>query len=105
MLPVVVVLIMLVVQAGLLMRDRVLVVHAARAAARAVAVRPDIDSARSAVTGVDPDRVAVTLGGDMSPGGLAEVTVQMRPAQLPIVGVVVSGITLRERLTVRVEGG
>lgn len=103
-LPVIVVLILVVVQAGLLMRDRVLVVHATRAAARSVAVAPDAASARRAVSGLEPDRFTLTLGGDLTPGGLASVIIRARPTRVPLVGAAVSGITLQERLTVRVEG-
>ncbi len=103
-LPVIVVLVLVVVQAGLVMRDRVLVVHAARAAARAVAVHPDAATARAALADVDEARCSVSVGGDLAPGGLASVTVRCRPTSVPLVGRVVSGIRLEERLVARVEG-
>ena len=102
-LPAVVTVLLLVVQVGLLVRDRVLTVHAARSAARAVAVDPSASAARRAVAGSGVD-VRVALGGELRPGGLATVTVTGRPTSLPIVGVVLAGVELRERLVVRVEG-
>ena len=105
-LPIVALVLVVIVQAGLVMRDRVVVVHAARAAARAVAVDPTPRAAQRALAdqgdvGVDP---TITLGGDLSPGGLASVTVEARPTALPLVGRAVSGIVLRQRFAVRVEG-
>ncbi len=102
-LPAVVTVLLLVVQVGLLVRDRVLTVHAARSAARAVAVEPSASAARRAVAGSGVD-VRIALGGELRPGGLATVTVTGRPTSLPIVGVVLAGVELRERLVVRVEG-
>jgi Flp pilus assembly protein TadG len=103
-LPVVVVLLLLVAQVGLLVRDRVLVVHAARAAARAVAVEPMPSAATAAARPVLGGRAAVHLGGDTGPGGLATVTVVAEPVRLPVVGVAMGGLRLRESLVVRVEG-
>jgi len=103
-LPVVVVLVLVVVQVGLVVRDSVLVIHAARSAARAVAVHPDLAAAQEALGDVDRDRFSVALGGDVAPGGLASVTVRARPARVPLVGAAVSGLRLEQRLVVRVEG-
>jgi Flp pilus assembly protein TadG len=102
-LPVVALLLLAMVQAGLLVRDRVLVVHAARSAARAVAVQPDLAAARDALGDVDRDRFSVSLGGDLGPGGLATVTVRARPTPVPLLGRLVSGVRLEQRLVVRVE--
>ena len=103
-LPVVVIMVLVVLQAGLVVRDRVLVVHAARAAARAVVVRPDAGAARAAVDRVEPGRFTVSVGGDLSAGGLASVTVRSRATRVPWVGAAVAGIRLEERMVVRVEG-
>ena len=102
-LPVVLALLLVVVQAGLLVRDRVLVVHGARVAARAVVVDPSAAAARAALADAGLDRFTVQVSGVGVPGGLATVTVQGRPSQVPLVGRAVAGILLRERLTVRVE--
>lgn len=105
MLPVVVVVMLLVVQVGLVVRERVLVVHAARAAARATAVDPTVAGARSAaVAATGSDRLDVRVSGDRHPGGLATVTVRSRPSMLPLLGRVLSGVEVQERFAVRVEG-
>lgn len=52
----------LLAQVGLLARDRVLVVHAAREAARAAAVEPTVEAARRAALrtrGLDPKKIGV----------------------------------------------
>lgn len=104
-LPVLVVVIAAVLQVGLLVRDRVVVVHATRAAARAVAVQPGTASARRAVEEAGlGDRADVAVGGSTTPGGLAQVTVRARPTLVPLVGRAVAGVRLEERLVVRVEG-
>jgi hypothetical protein len=63
-LPVLVGLVLLVVQVGLVARDQVLVVHAAREAARVAAIDGDrvgaVEAARSA-TGLDRGRLAVAV--------------------------------------------
>lgn len=107
LLPLVALLLAAVVQAGLLARDRVVVVHVARAAARAVAVRPDERSAVHAVAeAVGGDRrYSVGLAGRTGRGDTVVVTVTVRARRVPLVGLLVSGVVLRERLAVRVEGG
>ncbi|UDY34420.1 TadE/TadG family type IV pilus assembly protein [Dermatobacter hominis] len=104
LLPVVVTALLLVVQVGLVVRDRVLVVHAARTAARAVAVDPTPAAARAALDDAGAGDVRVAVRGDRRPGRLATVTVTASPTALPLVGRVLSGVELRERLSVRVEG-
>jgi hypothetical protein len=102
--PVVVVLVLTVLQAGLLVRDRLLVVHAARGAARAVAVHGSAGSATAGLADVDRSRFSVAVGGDLRPGGLASVTVRARPVRVPLVGLALGSVRLEERLVVRVEG-
>jgi Flp pilus assembly protein TadG len=106
LLPVVVLLALLVVQAAVVARDRVHLVHAVRVAARAVVVEPDEGAAHRALQrhGTPADRLSVELSGDRSPGGVVTVTVRMRPMAVPLVGRVVGGIVLSERLGVLVEG-
>ncbi len=103
-LPVVVVMALLVVQTGLLVRDQVLAVHAARAAARAVAVAPRTGVAESAVraTGLG-SRARVRLDGDLTPGGIASVTVVVDPVRVPVVGRALGGLRLSERMAALVE--
>jgi len=104
LLPVIVLALALVVQVGLIARDRVLVVHATRTAARVVVVSPDADAARRALSEtVSAARYVVHVGGDARPGGLAEVTVSARATMLPLIGRIVPSPVLSERLVVRVE--
>lgn len=104
LLPVLMLALLLVVQVGLNARDRVLVVHAARTAARAVVVQPDATAAEGALAAaVGSKRYRVRLGGDTRPGGLAEVTVSTSATMLPLIGRLVPAPVLRERMVVRVE--
>ncbi len=104
-LPVLVVLLLLAVQVGLAVRDRLVVLHAVRTAARAVVVDPTPAAARAALerTGVD-GRATVTVAGELGPGGFATVTVAMPPTRVPIIGRVLPAGSVTERLTVLVEG-
>jgi Flp pilus assembly protein TadG len=106
-LPLVVVVLLAVVQVGLLVRDQVLVVHAAREAARQTAVDPAADAARqAAVAGsrLEPDRMAVTVSDRGGPGSRVRVEVRYRvPARVPVVGQAVGDVTLQAAATMRVE--
>ena len=105
-LPVVLLALALVVQVALLARDRVAVVHATRAAARAAVVDPTVGAATRAArsAGGPVGAASVQLDGDTAPGGLLGVTVTARPTVVPLVGHVVARVQLRERLVVLVEG-
>jgi hypothetical protein len=105
-LPVVLLALALVLQVALLARDRVAVVHATRAAARAAVVDPTVVAATRAArsAGGSLTSASVRLDGDTAPGGLLGVTVTARPTAVPLVGHVVAGVQLRERLVVLVEG-
>ena len=105
-LPVVLLALALVVQVALLARDRVAVVHATRAAARAAVVDPTVGAATRAAraAGGPVGAASVRLDGDTAPGGLLGVTVTARPTLVPLVGHVVAGMRLHERLVVLVEG-
>ena len=106
-LPVLVLLCLLVVQLVVLGRDRVVLVHATRAAARAVVLDPTEAAARAALADQGPpaDRATVELRGDTGPGGVVTVTVRARPTAVPIVGRVLGGRVLTERLAAVVERG
>lgn len=103
-LPVVALAAVLVLQVGLVSRDRVVTVHAARAAARAVSVRPDVGAAQAELDAIDDGRFTASVGGDLRPGGLATVTVTTRLTTVPLLGRLLPGVELSERLVVRVEG-
>ncbi|MBS1836174.1 MAG: pilus assembly protein [Actinobacteria bacterium] len=106
LLPLVALLLATVVQVGLVARDRVVVVAAARAAARALAVEPDEAAAVRAVeSAVGADRrFGVAVHGRPTAGAVMTVTVTARPMAVPLVGRLVSNVELTERLAVRIEG-
>ena len=106
-LPLVAVVLLAVVQVGLLVRDQVLVVHAAREAAREAAVEPDPEAPRRAAlagSGLDPDRLAVTVSGRGGAGSRVRVEVRYHaPSRVPLVGAAVGDVTLEATATMRVE--
>lgn len=107
LLPFVVLLAMMVVQIGVVVRDQVLVVHAAREGARVAAVDPALAATVAAVQGaarLDPDRLTVAVSGRGGPGTLVTVRVTYRaPTEVPLIGRLVGDVTLVEEATMRVE--
>lgn len=106
-LPVVVLLALLVAQAAVLARDQLLVVHAAREAARAAAVDPDPSAAGAAAAEAGPlddRRLRTTLRGRHEAGSRVTATVSYRAATTtPLVGRLLGDITLTGSATMRVE--
>ena len=106
-LPFVAVLLLLLVQVGLLARDQVLVVHAAREGAREAAVDAAPNAARDAAIAsstLDPGRLQVTVTGRGAPGSRVKVTATYKSAtSVPIVGVLVRDLRLEASTTMRVE--
>ena len=106
-LPLLMAVVLVLVQVGLVVRDHILVVHAAREAARAAAVAPTDEAALAAAvaaTGLDPARLHVVTEGSRGPGSRLRVTVRYRPEPaVPIVGRLFPALSIEERLTVRVE--
>jgi Flp pilus assembly protein TadG len=106
-LPVVVMLLLALVQAGVLARDQILVTHAAREAARAAAVVDDrsaIERAAADAGPLDRHRLTVEVGPRGAPG--SRVTVDLAYAtstRVPLIGSLVPDITLRARASMRVE--
>lgn len=93
------------VEAGLLVRDQTLVSHGAREAARTLAVGGDgqaaVDAAR-ARTGLTAGLEVAVVGAP--PGGAATATVTLvERDRLPLLGSVVPGLTLRATVAMRVE--
>jgi hypothetical protein len=105
-LPVVVMLLLLTVQVGLVARDRVMVVNAARVAARTAAVDPTVAAVTGSLVRLGPpvDRAQVVLGADIAPGAMLPVTVRMRPTSMPLIGRLLGDRWISERLVVLVEG-
>lgn len=106
-LPLIMVVMLVLVQVGLLVRDHILVVHAAREAARAAAVDPTTEAATAAAVaaaGLDPEKLLVDTAGNRMTGGLLQVRVRYRPEPaVPFVGRLFPAMTIQETLTVRVE--
>jgi hypothetical protein len=108
-LPVLAVLLLAVVQVALVVRDQVLVVHAAREGARAAAVDPSPAAARRAAAGagpLEPARIDVRLGGGRREGEPVQVSVAYRsPTVVPLVGPLLPDVSLHGRASMRVESG
>lgn len=106
MLPLACGLLLVLIEAGLVARDQIMVVHAAREAARVAAVDPNpgaaIDAAQSS-GGLDG--LAVELRGRAGPGSRVTATVRYRePGRIPVFGLLTSHIELEASATMRVEG-
>jgi Flp pilus assembly protein TadG len=106
-LPLVVTVLLAVVQCGLLVRDQILVVHAAREAAREAAVDPDPAAPRRAATEgstLAADRMTVTVGLRGQAGSRVTVEVAYRaPTRVPIVGPLMADLELKATAVMRVE--
>ena len=102
-LPLVALLLLAVVQTALVVRDQVLVVHAAREAARAAAVDAEPAAARAAAlagSGLAPSRLSVQVRR----GTRADVVITYRsPTVLPLVGPLLPDLSLRAKAAMRVE--
>ena len=107
-LPFLVMMLLAVVQIGLVARDQVLVVHAAREAARSAAVEPGEAGPRTAAadaSALDPSRLQVDVGPRGEAGSRVAVTVRYRcPTLVPLVGPLIDDVRLRATATMRVEG-
>ncbi len=102
-LPVLVLGLLAVLQVGLLVRDHVAVVHAAREAARAASVDPDPGRAVRAAHETLPD-AQVHVGPRPAVGEPITVVVTYRShTNLPLVGPLFPDPTLESRVVMRVE--
>lgn len=106
-LPVVAVLALCLVQVGLLARDQVLVVHAARESARTAAVTDDAGQIRSAALRAGPldaGRLVVTVRARGAPGATVTVSVDYdAPVVVPLASALRSQVHLTAEATMRVE--
>ena len=104
-LPVLIAVLWLGVESVLLVRDQVLVTHAAREAARVAAVGgspADASSAAAQRSGLSDQAGLVVNIANM--GGLAEVTVTLDEApRLPIIGRLVPNLSVSSTVAMRVE--
>ena len=106
-LPLVAVLLLALVQLGFLVRDQVLVVHAAREGVRQAAVDPSTDAARQAAagsSGLAASRMQIAMTGRGVPGSHVRVTVTYRaPTDVPLVGAALPDFEMHASATMRVE--
>lgn len=106
-LPLVVLMLLSVVQLGLVVRDQILVVHAAREAARAGAVSADSDEVHRAArrsSGLSSRRMKVTMGSRGAVGSTLTVTIQYSsPTEVPLIGALLPDVKLRAVASMRVE--
>ena len=102
-----VILLLLLVQAGVIARDQVLVTHAAREAVRAAAVDADpaaMERAARAAGPLVPSRLTVESRGRGAPGSRVTVEVTYRaPTRVPLIGRLVDDVDLHAVATMRVE--
>jgi hypothetical protein len=96
--------VLLVVQVGLVVREQVLVVHAAREGARAAAVSgaaEDAAPAAARATGLDPTRLRVEAS---TTGSGVSVTARYRArVALPVLRMLVDGVDLDATVVMRRE--
>jgi len=107
-LPLLALLLLALVQVGLVVRDQLLVVHAAREAARAAAVAGgDAGAARRAAlgsVGLPVERVRVTTSTTGGAEPTVTVTVRAQAStDLPLVGPLLGELEVRGRATMRLE--
>ena len=106
-LPLVMVLLLVLVQVGLIVRDQILVVHAAREAAREAAVDPSTEAAtRAAVasSSLDPGRLDVSITGRGQVGSRVRVVARYRSVLvLPVIRSALEEVRLEAAATMRVE--
>lgn len=103
-LPFVVLLMLGLLQAGLLLRDQLVVSGAAREGAREAAVSADIGRIRRAAerAGAGLDLTVIVERGSAQ-GSAAEVIVSAKPLRVPMVGAIVSGMQVKSKAVMRVE--
>ena len=106
LLPVLVIVTLLVIQAALLARDRIALTHRCRAAARQAMVQPDNAAASAAGSSAAEagSGFSAELSGPRSVGSLVTVTCHQRLATgLPLVGPMLADPEVSERFVIRVE--
>jgi Flp pilus assembly protein TadG len=103
-LPLMLILILGLLQVGLMVRDQMMVLGAAREGVRQATVTPDRGLIEQAATRAAPGlKLAVQVMRGTARGEPARVTVTASPAELPLVGQMVGGFTLKGSATMRIE--
>jgi Flp pilus assembly protein TadG len=94
-------------QVTLVVRDQVVLTHAAREAAREAAVSAEPGAARRAALAgahLDPDRLDVEIRGRGRIGSRVTVTLRyLAPTDLPLIGGLVGDVHLTATVSMRVE--
>lgn len=107
LLPLVVLLLTALLQAGLVVRDQILLTHAAREAVRAAALDPDAEAIARAAERSGPlaaDRMDMSIAGRDGPGSQVTVKLSYRtPTNMVLVGPLIGDVTLRASASMRVE--
>ena len=105
-LPLVLLLFLGLAQVGLVVRDDVLVVHAAREAARRAAVDRADGAPRTAAvagSGLTSSRLDVQTRRDEAAGTVTETLRYRSPTGLPLIGPLLPDVTLEAKATMREE--
>jgi TadE-like protein len=106
-LPFVVFLLLALIQGGLVVRDQILVTHAAREAVRAAAVEDDTGAVNRAARSAGPlqdDRLHVRITGRGEPGSRVTVHVTYdAPTRVPLAGRLLGDVQLHANASMRVE--
>ena len=106
--PVIFTLLLWIAQFGLVLGQKITVTHAAREAARAVAVHNNPAIARQAALAsgnLAEDRLRVSVSGDAQPGQLVTVKLSYAfPTDIPLVGTMIGDIDLSSSISMRAEG-
>ena len=106
--PVIFSLLLWIAQFGLVLNQKITVTHAAREAARAVAVHNDPAIALQAALAsgnLAKDRLQVSVSGDAQPGQLVTVKLSYAfPTDIPLVGAMIGDINLSSSVTMLAEG-
>jgi len=105
--PLIATFLLCVAQVGLVAYHQLQLTHAAREAARQVAVEPGVEQARKvalAGSSLRPGILEVEVGPRGQPGSLVTVTLRYHePTDLPLVGALIPDLELRASTTMRVE--
>ena len=103
-LPLVLILILGLLQIGVLVRDQIMVLGAAREGVREAIVTPDHGAISAAASNAAPGlKLSVQVNRGSERGEPARVNVSAPPVQLPLIGEIVSGMTLKASATMRIE--
>ncbi len=100
LLPILALLLLGLIQIGLVVRAKVLTVHAAREAARAAAVDDD-PAAAAATSGLAAGRYTVTV--ELSGERVVATVSYVDPTNVPLIGALLPDVTLTSRAVMRHE--